>query len=130
MCTRVKVISFAEAAELAYFGARVLHPSTMVPAIEKNIPVRILNSYRPDVSGTSIVAERVPCSNAVKSISCKKNITVINISSSRMLGAHGFLRRIFRDIRAPPDIGGYDLDLGSQRFSHYRQSQGFEGNPS
>ena len=92
---RVKVISFAEAAELAYFGARVLHPSTLVPAIEKNIPVRILNSYRPDVSGTSIVADRVPCSNAVKSISCKKNITVINISSTRMLGAHGFLRRIF-----------------------------------
>lgn len=92
---RINVISFAEAAELAYFGAKVLHPSTLLPAIEKNIPVMILNSHRPDVPGTRIVAGRVPCSNVVKAISCKRNITVVNISSTRMLGAHGFLRRIF-----------------------------------
>ena len=92
---RVKVISFEEAAELAYFGARVLHPATVLPAIEKNIPVLVLNSYRPDVPGTRLVAERVPCSNAVKSISSKRNITVVNIASTRMLGTHGFLRRIF-----------------------------------
>jgi len=92
---RVKVISFDEASELAYFGARVLHPSTLLPAIEKNIPVMILNSKRPDAPGTRIVADRVPCSNAVKSISCKRNVTVLNISSTRMLGVHGFLRRIF-----------------------------------
>jgi aspartate kinase len=92
---RVKTISFAEAAELAYFGAKVLHPATMVPAIEKNIPVLILNSRRPDVPGTRIVAETVPCENVVKSIACKRKITVLNIHSTRMLMAHGFLRRIF-----------------------------------
>ena len=92
---RVKTISFAEAAELAYFGAKVLHPATVVPAIEKNIPVLILNSRRPDVPGTRIVSEAVPCGNVVKSIACKRKITLVNIHSTRMLMAHGFLRRIF-----------------------------------
>jgi len=92
---RVKTISFAEAAELAYFGAKVLHPATVLPAIEKSIPVLILNSRRPEVPGTRIVAERVHCDNAVKSIACKRKITVVNIHSTRMLMAHGFLRRIF-----------------------------------
>jgi aspartate kinase len=92
---RVKIISFAEAAELAYFGAKVLHPATMVPAIEKNIPVLILNSRRPDVAGTRITAATVPCDNVVKSIACKRKIATVNIHSTRMLMAHGFLRRIF-----------------------------------
>jgi aspartate kinase len=92
---RVKTISFDEAAELAYFGAKVLHPSTVLPAMEKGIPVLILNSRRPEVSGTRIVAEAVACKNAVKSIACKTNITLVNITSTRMLMAHGFLRRIF-----------------------------------
>ena len=92
---RVKTISFAEAAELAYFGAKVLHPATVLPAIEKNIPVLILNSRRPEVEGTRIIAEAVPCDNAVKSIACKRNITLVNIHSTRMLMAHGFLHRIF-----------------------------------
>jgi aspartate kinase len=92
---RVKTISFAEAAELAYFGAKVLHPSTVIPAIERNIPVLILNSRRPDVPGTRIVKETVHCSNVVKSIACKRKITLVNIHSTRMLMAHGFLRRIF-----------------------------------
>jgi aspartate kinase len=92
---RVKTISFAEAAELAYFGAKVLHPATVVPAIEKNIPVLILNSRRPDVPGTRIVSEAVHCGNVVKSIACKRKITLVNIHSTRMLMAHGFLRRIF-----------------------------------
>jgi aspartate kinase len=92
---RVKSISFAEAAELAYFGAKVLHPATVVPAIEKSIPVLILNSRRPEAPGTRISAEAVPCSNVIKSIACKRKITVVNINSTRMLMAHGFLRRIF-----------------------------------
>ena len=92
---RVKSISFAEAAEMAYFGAKVLHPATILPAFEKNIPVLILNSRRPDVPGTRITAEPVPCRNPVKSISCKRGITILNIHSTRMLLAHGFLRRIF-----------------------------------
>src|SRR5580698_2072360 len=92
---RVKTISFAEAAELAYFGAKVLHPATVVPAVEKNIPVLILNSRRPEVPGTRIVSELVHCANAVKSIACKRQIAVVNIHSTRMLMAHGFLHRIF-----------------------------------
>ncbi len=92
---RVKSISFAEAAEMAYFGAKVLHPATVAPAVEKNIPVTILNSRRPDVEGTRITLVATPCKNPVKSISCKRDITVVNITSSRMLMAHGFLRRIF-----------------------------------
>jgi aspartate kinase len=92
---RVKSISFAEAAELAYFGAKVLHPATLAPAMEKNIPVRILNSRRPAVEGTRIVAEAVPCANVLKSIACKTRITLLNIHSTRMLMAHGFLRAIF-----------------------------------
>ena len=92
---RVKTISFAEAAELAYFGAKVLHPATVVPAVEKDIPVLILNSRRPDVPGTRIVSEVVHCGNVVKSIACKRKIALVNIHSTRMLMAHGFLRRIF-----------------------------------
>jgi aspartate kinase len=92
---RVRTISFEEAAELAYFGAKVLHPATVVPAIEKNIPVVILNSRRPEVEGTRIVAGRVHCSNSVKSIACKRRISLVNIHSTRMFMAHGFLRRIF-----------------------------------
>ncbi|MBV9441842.1 MAG: lysine-sensitive aspartokinase 3 [Acidobacteriaceae bacterium] len=92
---RVKSISFAEAAEMAYFGAKVLHPATVVPAVEKNIPVLILNSRRPEVEGTRITSEPVACHNPVKSISCKRGVTVLNIRSTRMLMAHGFLRRIF-----------------------------------
>ncbi len=92
---RVETCSFAEAAELAYFGAKVLHPATVLPAIEKNIPVRILNSRRPEVEGTLIVAEAPASSAPIRSIACKKNITLVNIVSTRMLMAHGFLRRIF-----------------------------------
>src|SRR5579862_7675558 len=92
---RVKVCSFTEAAELAYFGAKVLHPATVLPAIEKNIPVRILNSRRPQVQGTLIVSDPPPCSTPIRSIACKRNITLLNIVSTRMLMAHGFLRRIF-----------------------------------
>jgi aspartate kinase len=104
---RLKTISFNEAAELAYFGAKVLHPSTVVPAVEKNIPVRILNSRQPDVEGTLIVSEIVHSTNPVKSISCKRGITVVNIRSLRMLMAYGFLRRIFEVFdryRTPVDM--------------------------
>jgi aspartate kinase len=73
----------------------VLHPATVVPAIERNIPVLILNSRRSEVPGTRITAERVPCENIVKSIACKRKIALVNIHSTRMLMAHGFLHRIF-----------------------------------
>lgn len=92
---RIRVMSFAEASELAYFGARVLHPSTMAPAVERDIPIRVLNSRRPDVEGTRIVREAPPSSSDVKSIAYKERITVVDIRSTRMLGAHGFLAHIF-----------------------------------
>lgn len=92
---RVKSISFAEAAEMAYFGAKVLHPATVLPAVDKNIPVVILNSRRPEVEGTRITSSAVPSRNPVKSISCKRGVTILNVRSTRMLMAHGFLRRIF-----------------------------------
>ncbi len=92
---RVKIISFTEAAELAYFGAKVLHPSTVLPAIDRNIPVLILNSRRPQVEGTRIIAESVSTTNLVKSIACKSRVTVLNIHAARMFMAYGFMRRIF-----------------------------------
>ena len=91
----IRTISYAEAAELAYFGAKVLHPATLLPAIQKSIPVRVLNSRNPGEDGTRIVKDSVPCRNPVKAIACKRGITVMNIHSSRMLMAYGFLRRIF-----------------------------------
>lgn len=92
---RVRTLSFAEAAELAYFGAKVLHPATVIPAVEKDIPVLILNSRRPEGEGTRIVAASIPSTNVIKSIACKKKVTVLNIRSLRMFMVHGFLRRIF-----------------------------------
>jgi aspartate kinase len=93
---KVKDISFAEAAELAYFGAKVLHPMTVLPAVDKNIPVYILNSQKPAGSGTRITRDAQPCRNLIKSIAVKRGITVVTVSSSRMLMAHGFLRALFQ----------------------------------
>ena len=91
----VPQLSFAEASELAYFGAKVLHPSTIVPAVAKNIPVRILNSRRPENTGTLITAEGRPMNGELAALACKRDVTVIDITSTRMLMAHGFLRRLF-----------------------------------
>src|SRR5262245_20638791 len=91
----VPQLSFAEASELAYFGAKVLHPSTILPAVTKNIPVRILNSRRPDNPGTRITADRSAANGQLTAIACKRDVTVIDITSTRMLMAHGFLRRLF-----------------------------------
>jgi aspartate kinase len=92
---KVKEISFDEASELAYFGAKVLHPLTVLPAVEKNIPVHILNSRNPAGTGTRITREARPCRNLIKSIAAKRGITIVTVSSSRMLMAHGFLRALF-----------------------------------
>ncbi len=92
---KVKIISFAEASELAYFGAKVLHPSTLLPAMVKEIPVRVLNSRRPEVEGTAIVRRAPPSRAVVKAIAFKRGITIINVTSDRMLMAHGFLSRLF-----------------------------------
>jgi aspartate kinase len=92
---RIKIISFDEAAELAYFGAKVLHPATLLPAIQKNIPVYILNSRNPNCDGTRITARAPQCKNTFKAIAAKKRITIIDVAATRMLMAHGFLRSIF-----------------------------------
>ena len=91
----VPQLSFAEASELAYFGAKVLHPSTILPAVARNIPVRILNSRRPDNTGTLITAEGRSAEGQLTALACKRDVTVIDITSTRMLMAHGFLRRLF-----------------------------------
>lgn len=92
---RVKTISFEEAAELAYFGAKVLHPATILPAVQKNIPVWVLNSHNPENEGTVITATPPHCASPFKSIAAKKKLTIIDIVASRMLLAHGFLKLVF-----------------------------------
>jgi aspartate kinase len=87
-------LSFEEASELAYFGAKVLHPSTILPAVAKSIPVRILNSRRFGGSGTLITADS-PADEPLAALACKRHVTVVDITSTRMLMAHGFLRRVF-----------------------------------
>ncbi|PTX43141.1 aspartate kinase [Christiangramia gaetbulicola] len=89
----VSQLSFEEAAELAYFGAKILHPQTISPVIGKNIPVYLKNTFTPEATGTCIsaIAER----KGLKAISAKDGITAIKIKSNRMLMAHGFLKKIF-----------------------------------
>jgi aspartate kinase len=88
-------LSYAEAAELAYFGAKVLHPKTIQPAIEKSIPVRICNSRAPAEAGTHVHTETHIEPRTVKAIAHKTGITTVQVTSARMLGAYGFLRAIF-----------------------------------
>ena len=90
----VPQLSFAEASELAYFGAKVLHPATILPAVSKNIPVRILNSREPQNPGTLITAQ-ARRDGHLAALACKRDVTVIDITSTRMFMAHGFLRRLF-----------------------------------
>ena len=104
---RIKNISFEEAAELAYFGAKVLHPATLLPAIHKNIPVLILNSSNPRCDGTRITATAPKSKNIFKAIAAKKRITVVDVVATRMLMAHGFLKSIFEvfaNHRCPVDM--------------------------
>lgn len=92
---RVKTISFEEAAELAYFGAKVLHPATILPAVQKNIPVWVLNSKDPANHGTEITAVAAHSRTPFKSIAIKRRLTIIDVVASRMLMTHGYLRAIF-----------------------------------
>lgn len=90
----IKAVSYVEASELAYFGAKVLHPKTIYPAIEQEIPVFVLNTFKPDSTGTRIVSKQL-FNSVIKAIAFRKSITVINIHSNRMLGAYGFLSEVF-----------------------------------
>ena len=88
-------LSYAEAAELAYFGAKVLHPKTILPAVVRNIPVRICNSRKPKGPETAVYFDAEMTPRTVKSIAHKTGISIVHITSARMLGAYGFLRAIF-----------------------------------
>jgi len=92
---RVRVISFEEAAELAYFGAKVLHPATILPAVKKNIPVLVLNSRNAGCEGTRIISVAPHCHSPFKSIAVKRKLTIIDIVASRMLMTHGYLSKMF-----------------------------------
>jgi aspartate kinase len=92
---RVKTISFEEAAELAYFGAKVLHPATILPAVQKSIPVWVLNSRNAENEGTKITAMAAKCASPFKSIAAKKKLTIIDVVASRMLMSHGYLKAVF-----------------------------------
>jgi aspartate kinase len=90
----VRELSFEEAAELAYFGAKILHPSTITPAKMKGVPVRLKNTMEPAAPGT-LITSQVAHSSEITAIAAKDNITAIYIHSTRMLNAYGFLRKVF-----------------------------------
>mgnify|MGYP001193059639 FL=1 len=101
----VEQLSFEEAAELAYFGAKILHPTCIWPAQQQKVPVKLLNTMQPDAPGTVIMQEAG--STGVKAVAAKDGIIAINIKSSRMLLAYGFLRKIFEvfeKYRTPIDM--------------------------
>ena len=103
----VPSLSFAEAAELAYFGAKVLHPKSIQPAAARNIPVRILNTFRPDAPGTLITDSATPQPSPVTALACKRGITVVTTTSTGMLMAYGYMRRLFEVFerhRTPVDV--------------------------
>ena len=89
----VSELNFEEAAELAYFGAKILHPNCVLPAKLANIPVRLLNTLQPEASGTVIY--QMPPDHRIKAVAAKDNITAIKIKSGRMLMAYGFLHKVF-----------------------------------
>jgi aspartate kinase len=104
---RIRTISFDEAAELAYFGAKVLHPATLLPAVERDIPVYVLNSRKPRSSGTCVRSKVAPSRTTFRAIAAKKGSTVINLRAPRMLMASGFLKAMFDILakhRCPVDL--------------------------
>jgi aspartate kinase len=91
----LEFLTFEEASELAYYGGKVLHPSTLVPAIRKGVPIRALNTFKPDHPGTTILAHVKDNPKGVKSIAHHMNTNVLTVTTARMLLGHGFLARIF-----------------------------------
>lgn len=92
----IPVLSYEEAAELAYFGAKVLHPKTIKPAVDHGIPVRVCNTFEPEKVGTMVVDRSGETVNKIKSIAHKKAITILRITSARMLGSYGFMSSLFQ----------------------------------
>ena len=99
ICTEARTIntlSYEEAAELAYFGAKVLHPKTIQPAVDYRIPVRVCNTFEPEVVGTMVLPKSTETPNKIKSIAHKTGITILRITSARMLGSYGFMAALFQ----------------------------------
>ena len=92
----IPILSYEEASELAYFGAKVLHPKTIKPAVDHGIPVRVCNTFEPREIGTMVLGESGEAPNKIKSIAHKKNITILRITSARMLGSYGFMSAVFQ----------------------------------
>jgi len=92
----IPVLSYEEAAELAYFGAKVLHPKTIKPAVDSSIPVRVCNTFEPSEIGTMVLAHSDEAPNKIKSIAHKKKITILRITSARKLGSYGFMSALFQ----------------------------------
>ena len=118
----VSELHFEEAAELAYFGAKILHPTCVLPAKVNNIPVRLLNTMEPDAPGTLIYNNITQ--PAIKAVAAKDNVIAIKIKSSRMLLAYGFLTRVFEtfekfktpiDMVATSEVG-VSLTIDSERY--------------
>jgi aspartate kinase len=103
----IKRISFNEAAELAYFGAKVLHPATLLPAIQKNIPVFVLNSRNLKSKGTRITEHAPPSADTFRAITAKTGISIVNVVASRGIMVHGFLRSVFEGL----DEHGASVDI-------------------
>ncbi|HEV2147236.1 MAG TPA: aspartate kinase, partial [Longimicrobiaceae bacterium] len=104
---RIERLSYEEAAELAFFGAKVLHPKTIQPAVERGIPVRICNSRDPEAGSTLVDARTEPSPGAVRAIAHRAGVTVLRVASARMLGTYGFLRALFEVFdrhRTPVDV--------------------------
>ena len=127
----IRTMSFCEAAELAYFGAKILHPSTIQPCQDHGIPVLLKNTMDPDAPGTTI-SDADESTQSFHAVAAKDGITVIRIYSARMLMAYGFLRKVFEvfeQYRTPidayhVDVGLFnqpDISLGSRRFADHRQ---------
>jgi aspartate kinase len=92
----IGILSYEEAAELSYFGAKVLHPKTIQPAVDFSIPVRVCNTFEPQIIGTMVLPESGEAPNKIKSIAHKTGITILRITSARMLGSYGFMSALFQ----------------------------------
>jgi len=103
---KVRKLSYSEASELSFFGAKVLHPSTIHPAVKKGIPVRVKNTFNPSDEGTLVLSEKSNI-KMIKAIAFRKNVVTITLCSNRMLGAYGFMSKVFQifeNLKIPVDI--------------------------
>ncbi len=103
---KVRKLSYSEASEMSFFGAKVLHPSTIHPAVKNGIPVRVKNTFNPKDEGTVVISEKSNI-EMIKAIAFRKDVVTVTISSNRMLGAVGFMSKVFQvfeELQIPVDI--------------------------